>query len=334
MTHPILNVHTPSSSFALIYPLVLRGLEPLYDELTRKVHTRVGPGWLKYEFNGTVWNLDDDSDYTIFTWRHQQHHHPPAAMSSNIHLHDPTLPLPKPPEYQNLAYYVFRRQQVQVIRSSSPGQTSLAKSKRSHGSGKSSNRDLDGSGSQPDDGVPAFKREFEKFHSENGVRTVIGSIGPVNNVRMLLKSGYRHVYMSRKFALKHRFIPPDATPGYYGYGGLVNLGLWPVTLTPASSSAPPSISPSHLLSRPSSLHTSLKDGHDAKKVKPKTILVPVYLSEEPHFDVVLGRSFLDRRQIRLNAIDPTDVVCLDTGERIECELVILKDGRGEIVTVT
>jgi len=33
-------------------------------------------------------------------------------------------------------------------------------------------------------------------------------------------------------------------------------------------------------------------------------------------------------------VDLTDVVCLDTGEKIECELVILKDGRGEIVTVT
>lgn len=151
---------------------------------------------------------------------------------------------------------------------------------------------------------------------------------------MLLKSGYKHVYMSRKFALKHRFIPPDATPGYYGYGGLVALGEWPITLTPASTSASSSISPSHLLSRPSSLHKSTKDGNDTTPVKPKTTLVPVYLSEEPHFDIVLGRSFLDRRQIRINAVDPTDVVCLDTGERIECELVILKDGRGEIVTVT
>ena len=40
-------------------------------------------------------------------------------------------------------------------------------------------------------------------------------------VRMLLKNGYRHVYMSRKFALKHGFIPVDAAPGHYGYTGLV-----------------------------------------------------------------------------------------------------------------
>lgn len=40
---------------------------------------------------------------------------------------------------------------------------------------------------------------------------------------MLLKNGYRHVYMSRKFALKHGFIPLDAAPGHYGYSGLVKF---------------------------------------------------------------------------------------------------------------
>lgn len=60
----------------------------------------------------------------------------------------------------------------------------------------------------------------------------------------------------------------------------------------------------------------------------------VYLSEESHFDVVLGRSFMEKRQVKTNPIDPTDIVCLDTGEKLDCELVILKDGKGEIVTVT
>ena len=152
---------------------------------------------------------------------------------------------------------------------------------------------------------------------------------------MLLKSGYRHVYMSRNFALEHKFVPPNAAPGYHGYSGLVSLGIWPITLTPSSSSASSSISPSHLLSRPSSLHASSnKNGVEGKPTKPTTVMVPVYLAEEPHFGVVLGRSFFDRRQIRLNAVDPTDVVCLDTGEKIGCELVILKDGKGEIITVT
>ena len=60
----------------------------------------------------------------------------------------------------------------------------------------------------------------------------------------------------------------------------------------------------------------------------------VYLSEENHFDVVLGRAFHEKRIIKLNPVDPTDIVCLDTGEKLDCELVILKDGKGEIVTVT
>jgi len=72
----------------------------------------------------------------------------------------------------------------------------------------------------------------------------------------------------------------------------------------------------------------------ALKSEKKAVVMDVYLSEEPHFDVVLGRSFFEKRQIKLSTVDVTEVVCLDTGEKIECELVILKDGWGEIVTVT
>ena len=43
------------------------------------------------------------------------------------------------------------------------------KSKRSHGS------------MSEHDGVPQFKKDFISFHNENGVRTVIGKIGPVKN---------------------------------------------------------------------------------------------------------------------------------------------------------
>lgn len=68
--------------------------------------------------------------------------------------------------------------------------------------------------------------------------------------------------------------------------------------------------------------------------KPTVTHIQVYLCEEPHFDVVLGRSFFDKRQIKTSPIDPTDVVCLDTGEKIECEVVVLRDGKGDIVTVT
>ena len=36
----------------------------LYNKLSRKANTdyygaRVGPGWLKYEYNDAIWNLDD-----------------------------------------------------------------------------------------------------------------------------------------------------------------------------------------------------------------------------------------------------------------------------------
>jgi len=142
-------------------------------------------------------------------------------------------------------------------------------------------------------------------------------------VRMLLKAGYRHVYISRKFAMKNGFIPADAAPGHYGYGGLVNIGTWPVTLQPLGSS---SLDPND--------QSNNAQGSGSKKQEPKSTPIPVYLSEEPHFDVVLGRSFFERRQIKTNPIDPTEVICMDTNERIEVEVVVLKDGRGEIVIVT
>lgn len=149
-------------------------------------------------------------------------------------------------------------------------------------------------------------------------------------VRMLLKMGYRHVYMSRKFALKHGFIPADAAPGHYGYGGLVNLGKWPITLRVTEPF--PSPGEAFPLSLSGTLRPTTEDV--SRSHKSKAVSVPVYLSEEPHFDVVLGRSFFDCRQIKTSAVDPTEVICLDTGEKIECELVVLKDGRGEIVLVT
>jgi hypothetical protein len=115
---------------------------------------------------------------------------------------------------------------------------------------------------------------------------------------MLLKSGYRHVYMSRAFAKKHKFIPDDATPGFYGYTGLISLGEWPITLGKT------------------------------------TTRHQVYLSEESHFDVVLGRSFMERRSVKTDLVDLTSVHCMDTGEKVDCEVVIIRDGKGEYVTVT
>ncbi|KAF8552517.1 hypothetical protein OG21DRAFT_1415950 [Imleria badia] len=299
MSPSVLNVHTPISSFAIVHSLKDDSMHQLCDKLSRKCRAefhgqRVQSGWIKYVWGDTIWNLDDDSDYTIFTWRQNSLTSAQATsvMSTTLFVHDPAGPLPEPPAYRNSSFYMF-----DPSRSVSP---------RSHSRGSCKDKNpaqkIVGRESRP----AMHRKEFEKFHSENGVRTVMGTIGPVENVRMLLKSGHRHVYISRKFALKHGFIPADAAPGHYGYGGLVNLGKWPVTLLPA---------------------TSLSPG-------PETVSIPVYLSEEPHFDVVLGRSFFERRQIRTSSIDPTEVVCMDTGEKIACELVVLKDGRGDIVIVT
>lgn len=43
---------------------------------------------------------------------------------------------------------------------------------------------------------------------------------------------------------------------------------------------------------------------------------------------------MERRGIKTDPTDLTNVVCLDTGEKLVIEVVVLKDGRGEIVTVT
>lgn len=134
---------------------------------------------------------------------------------------------------------------------------------------------------------------------------------------MLLKEGYRHVYISRVFAAKNGFIPKDATPGHYGYGGIVqyvhvlpsrqsntkpaqSIGKFPITLPPSK----------------------------------KTTTYTIYLTEETHFDVVLGRSFIEKRGVTFDAVDQTNVICRDTGEKLEVEVVVLRDGRGSVVTVT
>ncbi|OBZ69081.1 hypothetical protein A0H81_10747 [Grifola frondosa] len=284
----IIDVHTPSSSFSILHSNTEDTLQTLFEKLSKKTVAEfngrhVRSGWVKYAWNDSIWNLDDESDYTIFMWR-QKSTTPNSDSWPALHIRNPDEPLP-------------RRQHIRTPPNSSVSSPRLpiaadGTSSRSARSRKSQQ------GAKAEDKTPKYKQDFEKFQSENGVRTVLGSIGPINNVRMLLRNGYRHIYMSRKFAIQNGFIPRDAAPGHYGYGGLVNLGDWPITV-----------------GRTRTVH-------------------PVYLSEESHFDVVLGRSFMERRQIKLDPIDPTDVVCMDTGEKIDCEVVILKDGKGQIVTVT
>ncbi|THH20978.1 hypothetical protein EUX98_g8475 [Antrodiella citrinella] len=285
---PVLDVHTPLSSYAVVFSNSDDTLQILFDKISKKAHAefkgrRVKAGWVKYSWNDAIWNLDDDSDYTIFVWR--QKSLAPGDSTPALHVRNPEEPLPSANEYRNTSYYTFKTQ---------PGQPRRRSQSRTQTQGSVRSGKTQKAREEP----PDLRKAFERFHSENGVRTIMGTIGPVENVRMLLRSGYRHVYISRKFALKHGFIPADATPGHYGYGGLVNIGTWPVTVGQTKT-----------------MHT-------------------VYLSEESHFDVVLGRSFTEKRQIKMDPVDPTDVRCMDTGEKIDCELVILKDGKGQIVTVT
>ncbi|THH11855.1 hypothetical protein EW145_g403 [Phellinidium pouzarii] len=296
----IVDVHTPTSSFSIPHSLVQDNLQSLFKALEAKVDLNnsgvgnasesVGRGWIKYAWNDTVWNMDDDSDYTIFAWRQKSLSPDQAA---TLYLHNPNHPLPRPHEYCNPSYYAFKNPSSfsSLLKPRSPSGTRSVRSSKSR-------RSVHSGQTEEDDGILQHKKAFMKFHNENGVRTVLGSIGPVKDVRMLLKSGYRHVYISRAFAKKHGFIPADAKPGLYGYGGLVNIGTWPVTVG------------------------KTKTSHS------------VFLSEETHFDCILGRSFMELRGIKTDPIDPTNIVCLDTGEKLECELVIIRDGNGEIVTVT
>ena len=148
----------------------------------------MGPGWLKYEWSGSVWNLDDgafqcllfisvtvmepsaDGDYAIFQWRQNGNTDPPT-----VYLKDPLEPLPSESSYRNPSFYLFHPDHTVPVQSSPQSTSPSARSKK-HGA--------------PHDSVPKHKKEFEDFHTSNGVRTITGSIGPVNNgTRTMVSSG-------------------------------------------------------------------------------------------------------------------------------------------------
>ena len=101
----------------------------------------------------------------------------------------------------------------------------------------------------------------------------------------MLKPGHRGVYMSRAFAQSHGFIPNDAAPGFYGFSGITNLGSWPI------------------------------------KVGEKTVSLQVQLVESAYFPIILGRSFMEKRGVRISPLDNTEVGFMDTGESVDCDLV-------------
>lgn len=94
---------------------------------------------------------------------------------------------------------------------------------------------------------------------------------------MLLKQGHRHIYVSRTFAIRHGLVSPKVCGaildrefgadeqtqiGVGGYSGLQILGNVPITVGSVTG-----------------IHT-------------------VMLSEEPHFDVILGRSWIEKMNIK------------------------------------
>ena len=124
-----------------------------------------------------------------------------------------------------------------------------------------------------------------------------------------MKSGHRQCYMSRAFAQQHNFIPKDAAPGFYGFSGITNLGSWPI------------------------------------KVGGKTVEQQVMLVEQAYFPVVLGRSFMEKRQVKFDPLDETSVFLGDTQESIpidvctagwmisRTQVVVVKTADGGVVPI-
>ena len=110
-----------------------------------------------------------DSDYTIFNWRIKD-----SSAPNTLHLRDPHAPLPAESSYRNPAFYLHRSAAGPgdgSVRGGSP--RSSMRSKKSTKSHAKTNGGVDG--------IMKHKKEFDDFHSANGVRTVMGSIGPVDD---------------------------------------------------------------------------------------------------------------------------------------------------------
>ena len=83
------------------------------------------------------------------------------------------------------------------------------------------------------------------------------------------------------------------------------------------------------------------------KVGSKTVEQQVMLVEQAFFPVVLGRSFMEKRQVRFDPLDQTAVLFQvrspasemadafqDTGEYVPTDVVVVKDANGAAITVS
>lgn len=137
-------------------------------------------------------NRIPDSDYTIFVWRQKSAIETSPSLPSSptpsspqqqsktptLHVHNPTAPLPSPDAYHNPAFYMYQ-QHHHHHHIGSAGSIKSKNSKTKSVGGKSK-KAAAGTAAKTL-ATPKHKTDFEKFHSENGVRTVMGSIGPVQN---------------------------------------------------------------------------------------------------------------------------------------------------------
>ena len=106
--------------------------------------------------------LSTDGDYIIFQWRQKENTSP-----STIYLRDPSEPLPSQSSHRNPSFYLFHSDHTVPVQASSQHSSPSPRGKKKHGT--------------VHDGTQKHKKEFEDFHTSNGVRTIIGTIGPVQN---------------------------------------------------------------------------------------------------------------------------------------------------------
>jgi len=322
---PVLNVQAGG---APAFSLKLRdsdSVSTLRSRAAKKVGISEDNLSILYEWHLVRYALDDEDDFDIFKSRVGSH---PEA---SLYLTGPNVPQPEKQPLPGTKPHNFSPQMRSAIEggngssSSYDSQSLYSTTSRSQPSKATSIHLIATSDGTGDDsatiggksmggrstkstktlaeraaasGVPVHKLAFDDFHNQLGVRTFIGSIGPIENVRMMMKEGHRHCYMAREFALQHGFIPKDAAPGFYGFSGITNLGSWPI------------------------------------KIGEKVVELQVMLVENSYFPVILGRSFMEKRRIQTDPLDQTHIVFQDNGETVPCDIVVVKDANGVPIPIS
>ncbi|ORX34933.1 hypothetical protein BD324DRAFT_662036 [Kockovaella imperatae] len=366
----VYNVHTPSKTFALASKDG-EGYDQLIDRVCSKggigqddvaaVKARKDGAGLVYEHEGSRWALEDDGDLAIFQSRFPAS----STQSATLHLTGPHprahFALEPPVETKRPTASSALKKKVQSKSGTSPEKSQQQQQQQSratsngqfvhtiHGNFVDATGDImprprNIASIAPE--LPDYEHEFAKyektightadgaviskpksimstrsrkskwgeedpepwwdihrqrwmdFHANNGVRTVVGKAGGVDNVRMLLKPGYSKVYVSRSFAIKHGLVHDKYSMGAAGYTGIKILG--PISITVGSRTAE----------------------HQAM------------INEEQHFDVVLGRLWVEKMAVKVDPLDQTSLTYMDSGEVIPCDLVVLKDPQGNLITIT